>query len=109
MDAAGIKPIVGLEAYLVDDRRERDKVRYERNHLTLLAETNDRLVVELANRLVAVVLRDQVFDLGPERLDVAIRLVGVDHAQPLAVDPAGIKGRLGVARRLTGRSGTIGA
>ncbi len=34
----GIKPIIGLEAYLVDDRRAvRESVRYERNHLTLLA------------------------------------------------------------------------
>ena len=32
----GIKPIMGLEAYFVDDRRT-DAVRYERNHLTLLA------------------------------------------------------------------------
>ena len=31
----GIKPILGFEAY-VDDRK-RDAVRYERNHLTLLA------------------------------------------------------------------------
>jgi DNA polymerase III subunit alpha len=38
----GIKPIVGLEAYLVDDRRAiKEQTRYERNHLTLLAE-NDR-------------------------------------------------------------------
>src|SRR4051794_3680188 len=37
----GIKPIIGLEAYLVDDRRAvADQVRYERNHLTLLAETD---------------------------------------------------------------------
>ena len=34
----GIKPIVGLEAYLVDDRRRVDQ-RVERNHLTLLAAT----------------------------------------------------------------------
>ena len=41
-DKHGIKPIVGLEAYLVDDRRAvREQTRYERNHLTLLAE-NDR-------------------------------------------------------------------
>jgi DNA polymerase-3 subunit alpha len=33
----GVKPILGLEAYLVDDRHERERVRYERNHLTLLA------------------------------------------------------------------------
>jgi DNA polymerase-3 subunit alpha len=35
----GIKPIVGLEAYFVDDRRAaKEQVRYERNHITLLAE-----------------------------------------------------------------------
>jgi DNA polymerase-3 subunit alpha len=38
----GIKPIAGLEAYLVDDRRGiKEQTRYERNHLTLLAETNE--------------------------------------------------------------------
>jgi DNA polymerase III subunit alpha len=37
----GIKPIVGLEAYLVDDRHTiKEQTRYERNHLTLLAETD---------------------------------------------------------------------
>ena len=37
----GIKPIVGLEAYLVDDRHAiKEQARYERNHLTLLAESN---------------------------------------------------------------------
>ena len=37
----GIKPIIGLEAYLVDDRHAiREQPRYERNHLTLLAENN---------------------------------------------------------------------
>jgi DNA-directed DNA polymerase III PolC len=36
--SAGVKPILGMEAYLVDDRRAvREQVRYERNHLTLLA------------------------------------------------------------------------
>ncbi|MGI9556862.1 MAG: DNA polymerase III subunit alpha [Solirubrobacterales bacterium] len=36
--AHDVKPIIGLEAYLVDDRSTvRDQVRYERNHLTLLA------------------------------------------------------------------------
>ena len=39
----GVKPILGLEAYLVDDRHEREKVRYERNHLTLLARDGDGL------------------------------------------------------------------
>ncbi len=38
----GIKPIAGLEAYFVDDRRAiKEQTRYERNHLTLLAETNE--------------------------------------------------------------------
>jgi DNA polymerase-3 subunit alpha len=37
----GIKPIVGLEAYLVDDRKTvKEKTKYERNHLTLLAEND---------------------------------------------------------------------
>ena len=37
----GIKPIVGLEAYLVDDRQAiKEQSRYERNHLTLLAEND---------------------------------------------------------------------
>jgi DNA polymerase-3 subunit alpha len=38
--ANGIKPIIGVEAYLVDDRRAAAAApRYERNHLTLLAES----------------------------------------------------------------------
>jgi len=37
----GIKPIIGLEAYLVDDRHAiKSQTRYERNHLTLLAEND---------------------------------------------------------------------
>jgi DNA polymerase-3 subunit alpha len=32
-----VKPILGLEAYVVDDHLARDRVKYERNHLTLLA------------------------------------------------------------------------
>ena len=37
----GIKPVVGLEAYLVDDRHAiKEQTRYERNHLTLLAEND---------------------------------------------------------------------
>ncbi len=37
----GIKPIVGLEAYLVDDRHAiKEQTRYERNHITLLAEND---------------------------------------------------------------------
>jgi DNA polymerase-3 subunit alpha len=37
----GIKPIIGLEAYFVEDRKAiKEQVRYERNHLTLLAEND---------------------------------------------------------------------
>ena len=37
----GIKPIAGLEAYLVEDREAiKEQSKYERNHITLLAETN---------------------------------------------------------------------
>ena len=48
--ASGIKPIIGLEAYLVDDRR-RAQERVERNHLTLLAasEAGFRNLVKLTS------------------------------------------------------------
>jgi DNA polymerase-3 subunit alpha len=37
----GIKPIVGLEAYFVEDRKAiKEQTRYERNHITLLAESD---------------------------------------------------------------------
>jgi len=37
----GIKPIAGFEAYFVDDvRAAKEKTKYERNHLTLLAESD---------------------------------------------------------------------
>jgi DNA polymerase-3 subunit alpha len=37
----GIKPVAGLEAYLVDDVKTlKEKPKYERNHLTLLAEND---------------------------------------------------------------------
>jgi DNA polymerase III subunit alpha len=37
----GVKPIAGLEAYLVDDvETVKEKPKYERNHLTLLAESD---------------------------------------------------------------------
>ncbi len=39
--AAGVKPIIGVEAYLVDDRRVTPQApRYERNHITLLAASD---------------------------------------------------------------------
>jgi DNA polymerase-3 subunit alpha len=49
---AGIKPIIGVEAYLVDDRRTTpQQPRYERNHLTLLAssEAGFRNLVRLSS------------------------------------------------------------
>ena len=51
-NAAGIKPIIGLEAYLVDDRNATPQAtRYERNHLTLLAasEAGFRNLVKLSS------------------------------------------------------------
>jgi len=46
----GIKPILGLEAYFVDDRAT-EAVRYERNHLTLLAASDEgfRNLVKLSS------------------------------------------------------------
>jgi DNA polymerase-3 subunit alpha len=38
----GIKPIVGLEAYFVEDRHAiKEQTRYERNHITLLAASDE--------------------------------------------------------------------
>jgi DNA polymerase-3 subunit alpha len=46
----GVKPIVGIEAYFVDDRAAREG-KIERNHLTLLAETDEgyRNLVKLSS------------------------------------------------------------
>jgi DNA polymerase-3 subunit alpha len=46
----GIKPILGLEAYFVDDRAA-EAVKYERNHLTLLASSDEgfRNLVKLSS------------------------------------------------------------
>ena len=48
----GIKPIIGVEAYLVDDREAvKSQARYERNHLTLMAhdDTGFRNLVMLSS------------------------------------------------------------
>jgi DNA polymerase-3 subunit alpha len=47
----GIKPVLGLEAYYVDDRHVKDR-KVERNHLTLLAETDEgyRNLVKLSSK-----------------------------------------------------------
>jgi DNA polymerase-3 subunit alpha len=37
----GIKPILGCEVYFVDDHRYRDREKRERNHLTLLAQSDE--------------------------------------------------------------------
>lgn len=46
----GIKPIIGLEAYFVDDCKT-EAVKYERNHLTLLAQSDEgmRNLVKLSS------------------------------------------------------------
>src|SRR5215208_327649 len=46
----GIKPILGFEAYLVDDVKD-DAIKFERNHLTLLArdDTGFRNLVKLSS------------------------------------------------------------
>jgi DNA polymerase-3 subunit alpha len=48
----GIKPIVGCEIYLVDDHADTDSGKVERNHLTLLAESDEgyRNLVKLCSQ-----------------------------------------------------------
>jgi DNA polymerase III subunit alpha len=47
----GVKPIVGCEVYLVDDHTARPSGRFERNHLTLLAASDEgyRNLVKLSS------------------------------------------------------------
>ncbi|MEX2106734.1 MAG: DNA polymerase III subunit alpha [Solirubrobacterales bacterium] len=66
----GIKPIVGLEAYLVEDRRAiKEQTRYERNHLTLLAE-NDRGFANLVKLTSAGFLEG--FSRGKANVDMEL-------------------------------------
>ncbi|HTR76180.1 MAG TPA: DNA polymerase III subunit alpha [Solirubrobacterales bacterium] len=64
----GIKPIVGLEAYLVDDHLAvKEQTRYERNHITLLAE-NDTGFANLVKLTSAGFLEG--FSRGKANVDV---------------------------------------
>jgi len=47
----GVKPILGCEVYVVDDHRARPAGRFERNHLTLLASSDEgyRNLVKLSS------------------------------------------------------------
>src|SRR5215470_4501088 len=76
----GIKPIVGLEAYFVDDRAAvKEQVRYERNHLTLLAE-NDTGFANLVKLTSAGFLEG--FSRGKANVDMEL-LAG--HAEGVIV------------------------
>jgi DNA polymerase III subunit alpha len=69
-DKHGIKPIVGLEAYLVDDRVAiKEQTRYERNHLTLLAE-NDQGFANLVQLTSAGFLEG--FSRGKANVDMEL-------------------------------------
>ncbi len=66
----GIKPIAGLEAYLVDDVKGiKEKPKYERNHLTLLAE-NDAGFANLVKLTSAGFL--QGFSRGKANVDMEL-------------------------------------
>ncbi len=66
----GIKPIAGLEAYLVDDvEAVKEKPKYERNHITLLAE-NDTGFANLVKLTSAGFL--QGFSRGKANVDMEL-------------------------------------
>jgi DNA polymerase III subunit alpha len=66
----GIKPIAGLEAYLVDDvEAVKEKPKYERNHITLLAE-NDAGFANLVKLTSAGFL--QGFSRGKANVDMEL-------------------------------------
>ncbi|MGB7685934.1 MAG: DNA polymerase III subunit alpha, partial [Solirubrobacterales bacterium] len=89
----GIKPIVGLEAYLVDDRRAiKEQTRYERNHLTLLAES-DRGFANLVKLTSAGFLEG--FSRGKANVDMELLAA---HAEGVIVLTGCLQSRL--CRRL---------
>ncbi len=66
----GIKPIAGFEAYFVDDVKTlKEKPKYERNHLTLLAE-NDTGLANLVKLTSAGFLEG--FSRGKANVDMAM-------------------------------------
>jgi DNA polymerase III subunit alpha len=76
----GIKPIAGLEAYLVDDvQAVKEKPKYERNHLTLLAE-NDVGFANLVKLTSAGFL--QGFSRGKANVDMKLL---EDHSEGVIV------------------------
>jgi len=76
----GIKPIIGLEAYLVDDvETVKEKPKYERNHLTLLAES-DAGFANLVKLTSAGFL--QGFSRGKANIDMGLL---ADHSEGVIV------------------------
>jgi DNA polymerase III subunit alpha len=76
----GIKPIVGLEAYLVEDVAAiKEKPKYERNHLTLLAE-NDAGFANLVKLTSAGFLEG--FSRGKANVDMELL---AEHAEGVIV------------------------
>ena len=76
----GIKPIIGLEAYLVDDvETVKEKPKYERNHLTLLAES-DTGFANLVKLTSAGFL--QGFSRGKANIDMGLL---ADHSEGVIV------------------------
>ena len=73
-EEAGIKPILGLEAYFVDDVHT-EAVRYERNHLTLLAASDEgfRNLVKLTLRRLPRGLPARQGQRGPATCSRATR------------------------------------
>jgi DNA polymerase-3 subunit alpha len=89
----GIKPIIGLEAYLVDDvKAAREQPRHERNHLTLLAE-NDTGFANLVKLTSAGFLEG--FSRGKANVDMELLAA---HAEGVIVLTGCLQSRL--CRRL---------
>ncbi len=89
----GIKPVLGLEAYLVDDvAAMKERPRYERNHLTLLAE-NDTGFANLVKLTSAGFLEG--FSRGKANVDMTMLAA---HAEGVIVLTGCLQSRL--CRRL---------
>ncbi|HEX5527481.1 MAG TPA: DNA polymerase III subunit alpha [Solirubrobacterales bacterium] len=94
----GIKPIAGLEAYFVEDRHAiKEQTKYERNHLTLLAE-NDTGFANLVKLTSAGFLEG--FSRGKANVDMDLL---AQHADGVIVLTGCLQSR--VCRRLVEERG----
>ncbi|MCZ7662532.1 MAG: PHP domain-containing protein [Thermoleophilia bacterium] len=105
---SGINPVIGLEAYVVEDRFRKDYQQEERWHLTLLARNNEgyRNLLRIGSLafLDGYYFKPRVdYELLREHAAGLICLSGCPHRSPVAGPRAGEFRRGGAGGRAAGR------